>query len=231
MVIAYPPKDWMKVLACDPGTGRAGVVAGAVPPPLEGESPSELHIWADRMIYNADATAMAEVARELTGGYLFEAFIIDKKAAQQTPMGFGKKVYEQYEDKFREAGVISRTTGSGFVMASDDVIGRELLVKQMIRDGSLKVHRCCANLVRQMNEFYHKKDQPNKRMDRIALEMVHGLEYLVAFFNGRLYYHPPEPADTQKETNVPYEMYKLFERHGWRGRPDTRRGMTFGCPE
>jgi hypothetical protein len=222
----------MKILAVDPGTRRSGCVCLAVPPPpknLEGEyCPVEVHAYAELMLHNADASVMAAGIRDLTGGMKFETFVIDMRAGKQTPMGFKHTVQEQYSLELAKLGVQSRVTGSSFEWGSDDVDGRELLVKDWIRPPNpvLRVQRHMYNLNRQMIDFYRKKTDTTKREEHKELELVHALEYAVAHFGGRLYYNEPEPVDIPTHDDP---TLRLLDKMREQWNPSKNTAPSFGA--
>lgn len=232
------PDDWMKVLVVDPGTARAGLLCLAVPPPptdLDGPYfPQYIHAYAERMLYNANAAAMAKEAKELTGDTKFELFLIDKRAGKQTPMGFNHTVREQYALEFKAHGVRSRLTDYDFQYTSDDVEGREMLLKEWMQPRVdlrpvLKIHNHLHDLPSQMNGFFRKKGDPLKRQDRVVLELVHCLEYAAAHFNGTLYYNDPEPVDEVDTLDSCVRLFREFEKKDWQLTEKPKPPLNFGC--
>ncbi len=229
-----PPQDWMKILVVDPGTRRSGCLCLGVPPPPKDQEgdyhPTEVHAYAEMMFYNADASSMAKGIKELTGNMKFETFIIDHRAGRQTPMGFAHTIQEQYAAELEKLDVKSRRSASGFEWGSDDVDGRELLLKDWMRKPNpiLRVHRGMYDLNKQMIDFYRKKSDTTKREEKKPLELVHCLEYGAAHFNGRLYYNEPEPVDTLDDSDPTLELLEKMESQNWNWSKSPRRAPSFG---
>lgn len=234
------PDDWMKILVVDPGTARSGFLCLAVPaPPADDKKdykPRHVHVYAERMLYNADASEMAKQAKSLVGSMKFEIFLIDKRAGRQTPMGFSRTVKEQYAAEFKAQGVKSRLTGYDFEYTSDNVEARELQLKEWIEPGedgliTLIVRPHLSALDSQMNGFFRKKSDPTKREERIVLELVHCLEYAAAYFDGRLWYNDPEPVDEIDTLDPVVRLMREMEAKGWQLTKKKPKALSFGCTD
>lgn len=241
----HPPKDWMKVMSFDPGNARGGLLCGAVPPPPahidpEDYLPDRLDIWAEVMLYNPTAQKVALTMKELTGGWLFETFIMDEHFGRtRRDVTSGDTVREQYAAELAKLGVMCRKWGSDFEWGTDKVDARELMVKEWMvpREGGrppvLRIHRDCTNLHKQLDSFYRKKNDPTQREKNTKkpIELVDALEYLVGHFNRLLYYVPPEPALV--EEGAPTGCHKLlreWQRANWQPfTPKRNFGPTFGA--
>ena len=136
------PSSWTRYVVLDPGHTQPAVLFAAVPPPDVGD-----YVIAEDELYIPRIGA-AELAREVAkklNGKPVEAFVIDGHAARQTPMGLAGTTYNDiYSNAFAAAGLVSRTTGSGFMVGSDDIDGRNMLVREWLEtreDGTTKF-RC-----------------------------------------------------------------------------------------
>lgn len=240
----YPPKDWMKVMAVDPGLARSGLLCGAVPPPPshidpEDYMPDRLDIWAEVMLYNATARKMAESIKELTWCFLFETFIMDERfGRQRRDVTSIETTREQYASELEKAGIRCRKWDSDFEWGSDDVDGRELMVKEWMmprgdRPPVIRIHRTCINLHKQLDGFYRNKNDPTKRGGdkKRPQELTDALEYLVSHFNRRLYYVPPEPAAPLEQQYQGCEkLLKEWQESNWQPfSPKRKIGPTFGA--
>lgn len=233
----------MKVLAIDPGSAKSGCLCAAVPPPppevpLDRYQPDRLDIYAEVMLYKADAEDMAEAIKHLTGGYLFETFIIDKKGSWPKPPGFRMRIYDQYAGAMERRGVRSRRSGNRFELGSSDVGNRELLLKDLMRPRGesapiLRIHNHLRNLNRQLQgERYTQNDYTKReKKGKKVSELVDCLEYIAGYFNGRLFYVPPEPCDVEEEIHPAAAFLKQFQKangNPWKSpRPEV--GPTFGA--
>ena len=209
-----PPDNWMRVLAIDPGTHKAGALCAAIPP-----EKSSIHVYAEIMLANADAHKLGSEVAQMMGPNLFHTFIIDFRAGRQTPMGFSKTVAEHYAAVFFELNLESYVSGHGFEWGSDNVEGRELSLKKLMRSRGhlpplLKVHRNLVQLDRQLTSFFYKKNDPTKRDDRgKVLELVHCLEYIAGYFEDGLFYEPPVPVKKRsKASEATIGLRKIMKR-------------------
>lgn len=186
------PKDWMRLLAIDPGA-RGGVLFGAVPPDA-----SSLDIFGELTLPNASADVLAERIAQRTNGYKWETFIMDGHAGKQTPMNFDHRVVDHWRKAFEKHGLQSRLTQYGFQYGSDNTAARVLSVKKLLQDVSadgktkIRFHRGCVPMLdHQMRHRIYKPDM-ERRDDRTQHDMVDALEYLAAFFDATgIYYEAP----------------------------------------
>ena len=224
--IVHPPPSWMKLMAIDPGSHKAGLLCAAVPPPGPNETldkyrPRRIDIYAEAMFYNADAARMAEIAKHFMGGWLFEVIIIDKKGSDPKAPGFSISIRDQYAKEFQRKGLITRRYGTDFALGTPDTGAREMRLKEWQRppEPILRVHRNCTNLVKQMKNFYRMKTDLSKREAKKAkaLELVDCAEYLAGYFDGLLYYHPPVKAPVTEETldKRIAEFVKVCQKTHW----------------
>src|SRR6185369_10037083 len=87
---AFPvPSNWMRLGLTDPGKRVAGGLFLAVPPDA-----SAIHVYDELEVRNDDADAYAADYKRKAGPHVFEAYVIDQKAGQQTSMGRSDTVAE-----------------------------------------------------------------------------------------------------------------------------------------
>jgi len=182
-----PPADWTRYLVLDPGTSHPAVLLAAVPPPeVYGHFVVPYQeVYTPRL----DADALAKVILDATQGQVFEAFIVDPRAARQTPMGFSGTVGMNYSRAFRERRLSCRISGSAFTPGSDDVLARIALLRAWMviqSDGRTKlriVADACPNLCRQLVE-YEKKERDGivleEPADKQRIDVAQCLEYLAS---------------------------------------------------
>lgn len=200
------PDNWMRVAAIDPGTTCAAALFGAIPP--EG---NRLYVYAELMVKNKDATEFAKEVKRIVAGHRFEAFVIDKKGGAQTSMGRTDRVCDHYSKAFRDVGVTpSRLSGLDFVFGSSVCEARELSVKAMLNNRSLKFFRGRTNqLDRQLKNRYYDKNNRKRRESRTEHDLCDTIEYLVAFFDETgLYYKTPLPRKSISTADE--RSYKAF---------------------
>lgn len=198
-----PPASWCRYLAIDPGHQVLAVLFAAVPPPSVGD---QVVIYDELYITQADAVQLGDKIAARVIHEDFEAFIIDAHGGRLSSISTGLSPIEVYQKEFLNRGIKSRSTANGFVYGSDDVKGREEILRTWLRireDGSPKLLVCCEkcpNFVREMKGFKKKRiktaaglyttDEGDRRFNTHAVESV---EYLVA--HGLPYVAPPSAQE------------------------------------
>lgn len=216
------PANWMRVAAIDPGTRFAAVVFGAVPP-----TASHVEIYAEIVVENKDAFALGQAFQRISGIHHFEAYIIDKKGSQPRAPGrsIGDSTADHYRREFKRAGVRPNHLGTdGFIFSNPDCQSRELTLKGMLTNKTIRFHRGQTNrLDRQIKNRYYDKNNPTRREMRTEHDLVDALEYVAAFFENGVYYNPPpkprDPAMSPRDARVYRAVQRLTK-------PKPRRGMT-----
>lgn len=152
-----PPEGWTRELVLDPGTTNPAVIFCAIPPPYLG---NYYVVYDEICIPRLDAKQLAARIKGKMGGGMFERFIIDPRAARQTPMGFSISVMRNYSNEFEAAGVFCRRTGSSFTFGSDNIAARIQVLQEWTHIQSktglpklrIVVNRC-PTLCEQMEEY------------------------------------------------------------------------------
>lgn len=216
-----PPPDHMKLLVVDPGTTRSGALFVSVPGPGPDEDqdayrPKKVHFYGEYMAYGATAREFARAIKEREGETMFYEVLMDQRAGRQRPMGFDHTVFKQYEDAFEGAGIVSMR-GTKFEWASDDVQGRELLLKAWMRgpDAMLVVHPHLVNLKEQMENFFKRKEDPTKREGRKVTELIDCAEYAAAYFERGLFWYPPKKLQKLTPPDEATEVLKDLLASNW----------------
>lgn len=161
-----PPDDWTRELVLDPGTTKPAVMLCAIPPSVTTFRGKDVALWMNDEpylivydeIYMARLTAaeLAEKVLTKTKGYQFERFIIDGKAAAQTPMGYAGTIGGNYSKEFEKRGLRCRQTGSQWMYGDPNFVTGQQMV-----DAALAIRPCgtprlriviehCPELVLQM---------------------------------------------------------------------------------
>lgn len=180
-----PPADWTRYLVLDPGHSKPAVLFAAVPPPDEfGE---HVVCYDEVYVQRDDAYETARRVREKGGRYAFEAFLIDGKAGHQTPMGFSKRVVQQYQDAFQHEGLYSRLTGAAFIYGSTNVAAGQGLIREWLHirsDGTPRlkvvVSRCPA-LCDQFETFKKRDELSDEPAPKQKDDLMACLRYLASY--------------------------------------------------
>lgn len=212
------PRNWMILISIDPGAQFQAAGFFAVPP-----SADQIHCFDEVYIQNSTAKDLAECTKRVMGNRVCEVFIMDYKAGAITPMGHGHTIADHYEEEWREAGLRSRITGSGFIAGMSDVAAREQSLKRWLKErvnGQPKIvfHRGKTTaMTRQVESRYYSKTDPGKREKQSHHDLCDVLEYMAAYFDEclgvtehSLYYRIPEPP-SRSEDPV-YKAHKEIER-------------------
>ncbi len=209
------PENWCRYVAVDPGTQHCGTVFAAI-------DPDDLHIWVyDALdIRNANAGRWADEVYRRQGDHAFEAFIIDKRAGKQHPMGFEITVADKYWQALQSRNIKPRASGplSGFFPGSPDVAARQECVLDFLAvrgtgrgvgTPRLKVARGRApELEKQIQKAQMDGKRPDKRL-KMQQDLLDALEYLVAY--NPFYREPMKIVDSQADPV--YARYEQFEKH------------------
>lgn len=222
--IEKPPPNTMCGIALDPGTGRAGMLAFGVPGPPENHPedeiyhPQRLFIYGEKMFHRARASEIAAVAHEWQYGQVFETWIIDWHFSRQTPGNFDISIHENFVRSFSALGMKNRQHGENFEPGSQDVDGREYLLKEMLSPPSPKIRvlRHMTLLNAQMEELRSSKTDPNRRDKKASeTELVDCLELIAGHFAHGLYWKKPEKV-YGSEKDMGQEWLKKFRKWDWR---------------
>jgi hypothetical protein len=191
-----PPADWCRYLVVDPGHTICAVEFLAVPPQKFGDYAV---VYDELYIERCDAEMFGEAVQNKVRDDTFEAFIIDAHGGRLREIGGGETPKQRYEAQFRKRGIKSVATGHNFLHGSDDVKGRETILREWLvvrKDGTPKllvVTNKCPNLCFEMSRFKKKvsalgvvTDDGDRRRYSHAVECI---EYAVA--HGLPYRKPP----------------------------------------
>lgn len=191
-----PPEDWCRYMIVDPGHQVAAVVFIAVPPPSLGDFVVQ---YDELYLLQCDAVKFGEAVEKKAKHFAFQEFIIDAHGGRLTDLGSGLKPREQYEKQLVKRGISSIARGPRFTSGSDEITGRENLLREwlMVRnDGTTKFLICserCPNTCREMRNFKKKTvqhagqtvtlDEGNRRANTHTCECLeyaaaHGCKYV-----------------------------------------------------
>lgn len=191
-----PPNNWCLDMVVDPGHTICAVAFLATPPPELGDC----HFLYDELyLMRCDASMFGDAVQQKIGSRQFERFIIDAHGGRLTDFGSGIRPQRQYEMQLKERRLKCNELGNFFMNGSDDIEGREVVLRQWLRIGPdghpmFYVHvPNCPNFVREMERFKKKQrsvngqmvtlDEGNRSMPCHLVECVeyaaaHGLKYV-----------------------------------------------------
>lgn len=228
-----PPSDWCRYATVDPGHTVAAALFWAIPPESIGQGAV---VYDELYLHQCDAKKFAREFARKAGQDTFQAFIIDAHGGALREIGSGIQPKEQYRRALEELHIQSVETGSGFLLGSDDVRGREGLVREWLQiDGTtgqcrlMVVVENCPNLCEEMLKFRKKRVQVSGRKvtidegeRRSGTHAIEALEYGVA--HGLPYVSPAPPR--VKLSRIDLRMKRERERAAYRAARDAARKLS-----
>lgn len=217
------PSSWTRYLFIDPSHTRTACLFGVVPP-AEWDGVE----MGDRLIIEKELVVTKHTPAMFAGALLphtetvrFEAFVMDQMVGRQTTVGSDTTVFNAYEREFRQRGIMSRITGSGFMRGSNDKSTRRRAVRTMLEPihggwPSLWVARQCVQTIKEFRSYRKKEikdnqgrsvpldDPVNERVFDAMACIEYGCEYInTRFRDGTAYV---EPALAQARGSLAYEV-------------------------
>jgi len=193
------PASWTRYLVIDPSHTRTACLVGVVPPPeWQGIDTGDRLIIESELVVRKHTPAMfAEAMGPFTDLY-FEAFIMDQRIGRQTTVGSDTTVFQVYENQFRQRGIQSRLTKSGFMRGCDDKALRRRTVRDFLEPTlggipRLLVNSKCIQTIKEFYNFRKKEVKDNTGMmtplDDAANERLYdcmaAVEYLSQYISER----------------------------------------------
>lgn len=215
-----PPATWARHMILDPGSVHPFLLFVA-------RTPTELgdyHVpYFELALPGADANVLMQAAVPLFAGFHFQQFIIDSHAGKQTPMGFGKRVMDNYSRYMRKYGIASAKTGHGWFFGNDNFPYRKGVLESWMHVGANGLPKLrivlemCPNLVSQlervkMNVIQDLVDE--KKKARGEYDGVDCMEYYAASDPA---YEPPVFVQRAVLQNPVEEMKRLLRKHLYKG--------------
>lgn len=217
-----PPRDWMRVMAVDPGHTMCAVLFAAVPPPQLG---SEKFIYGELALQDCTAEKFGAAVADFIGRQhgVFQRFLIDFHGGALTSIVSGISPRRAYTAELRSRRIACVDTGHEFRSGSDDIAGREGQVRNWLSlnpaSGEptlfIDVERC-PRLTLTLPRFKKKvingilQEEANRRLEH---DHIDDLEYLAA--DGLAYVAPPtglvKPVD-----RIHRIMMEEKKRAAWR---------------
>jgi len=184
-----PGNDWTHELILDPGTNNPAILLCAIPPPNLGEY---FVVYDELVPGRADADQLAEMLKKKVLNSRFFRFIIDAQAGRQTPMSFSVSIMQNYSTAFQKRGIMCETTGSNFILGSNQVGARIGMLQSWLhlnKEGMPKlriVTENCVTLCKQLRSYMRenvaKNDNEFKPANGQRIDTCQCLEYWAASF-------------------------------------------------
>ena len=218
-----PSNQWTHYMVADPGHAQPAILLAAIPPPGMGD-----HVVVYGELYDSsiDLDPLVSKIAQRVGGTRFEAFMIDGHAGRQTPMCGGLTIQEQWTDAFIRYGLKSRLTGHGFIRGSDDITGRNTIVRSWLgvrqQTGTPKFLCVKDTTPSLQHEFisYKKRIQRDYTVDDVISKNDHLMDCLGYLASYSPKYHNDIEDVTHKS---PVEL--LLDK--WRSQDDRKPEGTF----
>lgn len=191
-----PLEGWTRYMIVDPGHTVCAVGYFTTPPPEIGDFRI---LYDEDYIRGATATSFGDHVERKAKNRSFEDFIVDAHGARLRELASGVLPRYKYEEELEKRGIRCEKRGSRFMDGSDDIAGRENMLREwlMIRPSGyptflVNVERC-PNFVREIQNFKKKMvkqggreiatDDANRRGACHLVEVVeygaaHGMPYI-----------------------------------------------------
>jgi hypothetical protein len=173
------PSDWCVDLILDPGTTRPAMLWVAIPPKEFWDEGEPYHIvFREMAVPRLNALEMAKRVVAADPGRRYARFIGDSKAGNQTSMGAGHTVFEEYSKPFRTYGLRCQVTGDLFLRGETVWITRSLKLRALLRGRNCGrprlriVPHMCPALVKEFEETL-KEVSRDAIQDKIAKGQAH----------------------------------------------------------
>lgn len=216
------PESWTHYLSVDPAHQKMAAIVHSVPPPELGD----YVVISDEFFFTqAGPHDLAEAILARYPRRIWRAFIMDMHAGRVRGLTGGKPVCLQYSEVFEQHKIESTLTGHGFIAGCDDIVARNMYVRECLRereDGSsrlLVLRDCTPETQREFRaymKYISKDDVKEKYVDRDDDCMdanAYGLMYLAPLIDaGIAWVEPPIEAQIDEGYAAFLEMQKMWER-------------------
>lgn len=227
------PSSWTRYLVIDPSHTRTACLVGVVPPPeWENVGMGQRLIVEQEIVVRKHTPSMfAKAVADQVGSLQFEAFIMDQMMGRQTTVGSDTTVFQIYEEQFRQRGLQSRLTKSGFMRGCNDKALRRRTVRTMLEPmigglPTLMVHNRCQQTIREFYNYRKKEIKDNQGqmipLDEASNERIFdcmaAIEYLAQyvaerFRDGTAYVEPEQRRGTGSWSyHAAQSMLKQFQK-------------------
>lgn len=237
-----PPLNWCVYLILDPGTVKPGLLWVAIPPEDFWYKGKPFYVPYHEITGRFHAGQLATMAKFAEPRRVYQRFIIDGKAGDQTPMGFTEqeKVRLNYARAFTAAGLQAVETPGTFQRGEMTWIVRAMALKNMMlpigADTSLPqlriVQHKCPNLVTQIRRNLRhvtKQDVQDKQASGQVKDLLDCLEYFAGSQPRFAVPPPPQIEETPQFRHYTQEQARWDSLVVSRKSPNSR-GIVCGIP-
>jgi hypothetical protein len=223
------PSDWCRSMVLDPGFNHTAVLfCAVVPEHLGGYWVVEDEVYLKRK--NLDD--LCQTLRPMMQGFVFEDFVIDGRAARQTPLTGGPTYRQQFVDAFQKYDISCRSTGNDFVLGSDNIEARINLVRQALavnlQTGRPKLrlhrHRTKAGCQHEFARYKYRMAQ-GKITDQVVARYDHAMDCLGYWVSRNPVYVYPDSNDKTAP-----RIFRQFKKLNLKNRQRQGQGSTWLGP-
>lgn len=187
------PPEWTKYLFVDPGHQLCACLFAAVPP-----DDDIIILYGELCLRDCDAEKFGEAVRLFDQDAQYERMTIDHQAGRMTQIAAGKTVEEQYVAALKSNGVTDTMGQTTFWPGSDDVKGRILAVKSLLKNqkcgypGIVAVRGKLPHFEREIMKYRRKKKPNGEVVDEPVAKDNHLMDCLgYLAMDAPVYVKPP----------------------------------------
>lgn len=235
-----PPANWCVYLILDPGTIRPFLLWVAIPPEEFWYQGKPYYVPYRELSGRLDGNQLAYRIKQIEPRRVYQRFIGDAKAGDQTPMGASHEVFENYSGPFREYGLRSVETQDKFHRGEQVWIVRSMALRrtmQSIGEGAERpqlriVRHMCPQLIQQLKRNIRHVAKQDVQDQQAKGQVKDGLDCLEYFAGSRPEYKipPPAPAEETAGFKAWKQEASFWEELTGGGRSPKNKAVVCGIP-
>ena len=237
-----PPSNWCVYLIIDPGTQRPGLLWVAIPPEEFWYKGKPYFVPYREFTGRKDADQLAYLIKSVEPTRVYQRFVMDFKAGEQTPMGHAATVMANYSRAFAEQNVRSVETGTSFQRGEQNWVVRSTELRRMMQPVTpdsprpalrIVTHQCPQLILQIQRNRRHvqKHDVQDKQASGQVKDLLDTLEYFAGC-------HPEYKIPVRLAPEDTPAMRKFNQEQDWwnslvvgNGGPDSRqKHVVCGVP-